>query len=78
MFLAGTLLKLGGIGFIRFLVFINSRISHKFLTISLIRLVYVGLVCLFAGDIKIIIAYSSVAHMALGLILFFLITEISV
>ena len=78
MFLAGTLLKLGGMGFIRFLVFINSRVAHKFLTVSLISLVYVGIVCLFAGDIKIIIAYSSVAHIALGLIIFFLMTELSI
>lgn len=78
IFLAGTLLKLGGIGLIRFLVFLNTNFSHKFLIISLISFIYVGIVCLFRGDIKILIAYSSVAHMALSLIIFFLITEISI
>ena len=77
IFLAGTLLKLGGIGIIRFLVFINSGVTHKFLMISLMRLVYVGIVCLFSGDTKIIIAFSSVSHMALGLAIFFLITDLS-
>ena len=78
IFLAGTLLKLGGIGFVRFLVFINNPLIQKFLIVSLIRFVYVGLVCLFAGDIKIIIAFSSVAHIALALIMFFIITDTSV
>lgn len=78
MFLAGTLLKLGGMGLIRFIVFFNSQAADKFLIISLMRLIYVGTVCLFVGDMKIIIAYSSVAHIALSLVIFFLITEISV
>lgn len=78
MFLAGTLLKLGGIGLIRFLFFLNNSINHKFLIISLICFIYVGIVCLFLSDIKIIIAYSSVAHIALALVIFFIITEISV
>ena len=78
IFLAGTLLKLGGIGLIRFLIFINTIARHKFLAISLISLIYVSVICLFAGDIKIIIAYSSVAHMALSLLIFFLIRELSV
>ena len=78
MFLAGTLLKLGGIGFVRFLVFINTPFTQKFLMLSLISFFYVGLVCLFAGDIKIIIAFSSVAHMALALVIFFIITDISI
>ena len=78
IFLAGTLLKLGGVGFIRFLVYINFPLMHKFLVVSLISLIYVGVVCSYAGDIKIIIAYSSVAHIALALAIFFFITELSV
>ena len=78
IFLAGTLLKLGGVGFIRFLVYINFPVIHKFLVVSLISLIYVGIVCSYAGDIKIIIAYSSVAHIALALAIFFFITELSI
>ena len=78
IFLAGTLLKLGGIGLVRFLIFLKTPLAHKFLIVSLISLVYVGRICLFAGDIKIIIAYSSVAHIALALIIFFIITETSI
>lgn len=78
IFLAGTLLKLGGIGLIRFLIFLNSSVAIKIFTISLICLVYVGAVCLLVGDIKIIIAYSSVAHIGLALIIFLMLTEVSI
>lgn len=68
MFLAAVLLKLGGIGLIRVspLVTLRTYIIIIF-TISSAALIWVGTTCIFLRDIKIIIAYSSVAHIALGL-----------
>lgn len=78
IFLAGTLLKLGGIGLIRFRLFLNQTTSEKFIFISCTSLVIVGLICSFNRDIKVIIAYSSVAHIALSLIMLLAQTEIRI
>ena len=71
IFLAGSLLKLGGLGLIRFSAFLNCSLSIKFVMLSFISLVAVGLVCLFRRDIKVLIAYSSVAHISFALITVF-------
>ena len=67
--LAGILLKLGGYGLIRILMFVNYRNLILFLIVfSLIGGRMLRIVCLINSDIKVIIAYSSVVHMALIII----------
>ena len=61
--LAGVLLKLGGIGLIRFSSFLDFTLL-KFILVSyfLVFLVFSSLICCFQSDFKRLIAYSSVAH----------------
>jgi NADH-ubiquinone oxidoreductase chain 4 len=67
MILAAVLLKLGGYGLIRF----NCFVSHNCLIVKLIfsiRVVggaLVSLSCIQQVDLKVIVAYSSVAHIAI-------------
>lgn len=65
--LAGILIKLGGYGFIRFALpmFPQAALyfSKLFLVLSVIAIIYAGLVCLVEDDLKRLIAYSSVSHM---------------
>jgi NADH-quinone oxidoreductase subunit M len=66
--LAGVLLKLGGYGFVRFSLPMFPEASAQLVWIifglSLIAIVYTSLVALVQRDMKKLIAYSSVAHMA--------------
>ncbi|MDB5670862.1 MAG: NADH-quinone oxidoreductase chain 13 [Alphaproteobacteria bacterium] len=66
--LAGVLLKLGGYGFLRFSLPMFPQASAQLVWIifglSLIAIVYTSLVALVQRDMKKLIAYSSVAHMA--------------
>src|SRR5687767_8149823 len=66
--LAGVLLKMGGYGFIRFSLPMFPEGSAMFVpfvfTLSGIAIVYTSLVALVQRDMKKLIAYSSVAHMA--------------
>ncbi len=66
--LAGVLLKMGGYGFIRFSLPMFPEASAHFLPfvffLSGIAVVYTSLVALAQRDMKKLIAYSSVAHMA--------------
>nr|ANJ70457.1 NADH dehydrogenase subunit 4 [Hydroporus obscurus] len=70
MILAGILLKLGGYGLLRvmMLFFSMGKIwSPLFISISLVGGFLVSLICLRQTDLKILIAYSSVAHMGMVL-----------
>ncbi len=66
--LAGVLLKLGGYGFVRFSLPMFPNGSAEFIplifVLSGIAVVYTSLVALVQRDMKKLIAYSSVAHMA--------------
>ena len=66
--LAGVLLKMGGYGFIRFSLPMFPEASAQYLplvfVLSGIAVVYTSLVALVQRDMKKLIAYSSVAHMA--------------
>lgn len=66
--LAGVILKLGGYGLIRILVFMqkmNLKLGYIWIIISLVGGVYIRLKCLCQIDIKSLIAYSSVAHIGI-------------
>nr|YP_010292358.1 NADH dehydrogenase subunit 4 [Heniocha dyops]ULO26096.1 NADH dehydrogenase subunit 4 [Heniocha dyops] len=68
MILAGIMLKLGGYGLVRVLIFlqkINLKLNYIWVSISLIGGFYISLKCFCQVDIKSLIAYSSVAHMSL-------------
>ena len=66
--LAGVLLKLGGYGFLRFSLpmFPQASVDLVWLVwaLSMVAVVYTSLVALVQTDMKKLIAYSSVAHMA--------------
>ena len=66
--LAGVLLKMGGYGFVRFSLPMFPEASNYFIpltyTLSGVAVVYTSLVALAQTDMKKLIAYSSVAHMA--------------
>jgi NADH-quinone oxidoreductase subunit M len=65
--LAAVLLKLGGYGFLRFLLPMfpeaTQHLAPLIYALSVIAIVYTSLVALVQEDIKKLIAYSSVAHM---------------
>jgi len=66
--LAGVLLKLGGYGLFRVLAISSFGLrvmSSLMLGVRLIGIVVVGLICCRLNDFKALVAYSSVAHMAM-------------
>jgi NADH-quinone oxidoreductase subunit M len=66
--LAGVLLKMGGYGFLRFSLPMFPEASAEWMWLvmglSMVAVVYTSLVALVQSDMKKLIAYSSVAHMA--------------
>ena len=74
--LAAILLKLGAYGFVRFSLPILPDASHYLagfmITLSLIAIVYIGLVALVQTDMKKLIAYSSISHMGFVTLGFFI------
>nr|UDU84873.1 NADH dehydrogenase subunit 4 [Acleris fimbriana] len=68
MILAGIMLKLGGYGLLRVMIFLQQiglKFNFMWVIISLVGGFYVSLNCFCQVDIKSLIAYSSVAHMSL-------------
>ncbi|MCG6975220.1 MAG: NADH-quinone oxidoreductase subunit M [Acidiferrobacterales bacterium] len=74
--LAAIMLKVGAYGFLRFNLPITPDASHELawfmITLSLIAVVYIGLVALVQEDMKKLIAYSSIAHMGFVTLGFFI------
>ncbi len=65
--LAAVMLKIGGFGFLRFSLPVTpdaaQELSWLMIGLSLVAVVYVGLVALVQADMKKLIAYSSISHM---------------
>lgn len=74
--LAAIMLKLGAYGFLRFSLPIAPDASHSLagmmITLSLIAVIYIGLVAIVQDDMKKLVAYSSVAHMGFVTLGFFI------
>ena len=80
--LAAIMLKLGAYGFLRFSMPIAPDASHEYawfiIMLSLIAVVYIGLVALVQQDMKKLVAYSSIAHMGFVTLGFFIFNELGV
>jgi NADH-quinone oxidoreductase subunit M len=80
--LAAIMLKLGAYGFLRFSLPIAPDAAHEWawlmITLSIIAVVYVGLVALVQQDMKKLVAYSSVAHMGFVTLGFFIFNDLGV
>src|SRR3954465_10826682 len=78
--LAAIMLKLGAYGFLRFSLPIVPDASHEWapfiIAVSLIAVIYIGLVAIVQQDMKKLVAYSSVAHMGFVTLGFFIFNEI--
>ena len=80
--LAAIMLKLGAYGFLRFSLPITPDASREYaglmIALSLIAVVYIGLVALVQQDMKKLVAYSSIAHMGFVTLGFFLFNELGI
>ena len=80
--LAAIMLKLGAYGFLRFSLPIAPDASHEWawlmITLSLVAVIYVGLVAMVQKDMKKLVAYSSVAHMGFVTLGFFVFNDMGV
>ncbi|PWW48730.1 NADH-quinone oxidoreductase subunit M [Melaminivora alkalimesophila] len=80
--LAAIMLKLGAYGFLRFSLPIAPDAAHEWawlmITLSLIAVIYVGLVAMVQKDMKKLVAYSSVAHMGFVTLGFFIFNDMGV
>ena len=80
--LAAIMLKLGCYGFLRFSLPIAPDAAREWswliIAMSLIAVVYIGLVALVQKDMKKLVAYSSIAHMGFVTLGFFIFNELGV
>jgi NADH-quinone oxidoreductase subunit M len=80
--LAAIMLKLGAYGFLRFSMPIAPDAAREWawliVALSLVAVVYVGLVAMVQQDMKKLVAYSSVAHMGFVTLGFFLFNPLGV
>jgi NADH-quinone oxidoreductase subunit M len=76
------MLKLGAYGFLRFSLPIAPDASRHWdwliIALSLIAVLYIGLVALVQQDMKKLVAYSSIAHMGFVTLGFFIFSELGV
>lgn len=82
VFLAAVILKMGGYGIIRILIWQLPLISAGYrdivITICMLSMIYAGLSALRQNDIKKIIAYSSIVHMSYATMGLFVETHLSI
>ncbi|NUP84807.1 MAG: NADH-quinone oxidoreductase subunit M [Burkholderiaceae bacterium] len=80
--LAAIMLKLGAYGFLRFSMPIAPDASREYawfiIALSLVAVVYIGLVALVQQDMKKLVAYSSIAHMGFVTLGFFIFSELGI
>ena len=80
--LAAIMLKLGAYGFLRFSMPIAPDAARSYdwviIALSLIAVLYIGLVALVQQDMKKLVAYSSIAHMGFVTLGFFIFNELGV
>jgi len=80
--LAAIMLKLGAYGFLRFSMPIAPDAAREWawlmIALSLIAVIYVGLVAIVQRDMKKLVAYSSVAHMGFVTLGFFVFSDLGV
>ncbi|MCA3240956.1 MAG: NADH-quinone oxidoreductase subunit M [Rubrivivax sp.] len=80
--LAAIMLKLGAYGFLRFSLPIAPDAAREWdwliITLSLVAVLYIGLVALVQQDMKKLVAYSSIAHMGFVTLGFFMFNELGV
>ncbi len=80
--LAAIMLKLGAYGFLRFSLPIAPDAARHYdwfiIGLSLIAVIYIGLVAMVQADMKKLVAYSSIAHMGFVTLGFFIFNELGV
>jgi len=80
--LAAIMLKLGAYGFLRFSLPITPDASQYLapvvIVLSLVAVIYIGLVALVQKDMKKLVAYSSIAHMGFVTLGFFMFNDLGV
>ncbi|WP_312510969.1 NADH-quinone oxidoreductase subunit M [Massilia sp.] len=80
--LAAIMLKLGAYGFLRFSLPIapdaSQYLAPVVIVLSLIAVIYIGLVALVQKDMKKLVAYSSIAHMGFVTLGFFMFNDLGV
>jgi NADH-quinone oxidoreductase subunit M len=80
--LAAIMLKLGAYGFLRLSLPIvpdaSQALSGMMIALSLVAVVYIGLVALVQTDMKKLVAYSSIAHMGFVTLGFFMFEQLGV
>ena len=78
--LAAIMLKLGAYGFLRFSLPIAPDAAHEYawlmIALSLIAVLYIGMVALVQQDMKKLVAYSSIAHMGFVTLGFFIFNDL--
>ena len=78
--LAAIMLKLGAYGFLRFSLPIAPDAAREYdwliITLSLVAVLYIGLVALVQQDMKKLVAYSSIAHMGFVTLGFFIFNDL--
>ena len=80
--LAAIMLKLGGYGFIRFMLPIIPDacryLAGYMIALSLVAIIYIGFVTMTQKDMKKLVAYSSIVHMGFVTMGFFLFQQVSI
>jgi NADH-quinone oxidoreductase subunit M len=80
--LAAIMLKLGAYGFLRFSLPIapdaSQYLAPAVIVLSLVAVIYIGLVALVQADMKKLVAYSSIAHMGFVTLGFFIFNPMGV